>query len=80
MSDKVKAVEYVSEVRQVKTLSDHTTNVTLNFPEYCSAQAAWFLQHHGEIIKSISVLQGLTDGTNETERRSTSDPLGVDRG
>lgn len=80
MSDDIRAVEFIAEIRQVKTLSDHTVNVTLNLPEYCVAQAAWFMQHQGEMVKCVSVLQGLTDGTSETERRTTGDPLGVASG
>ena len=52
-----KAVEYVSEIRQVKTMADRTYNVTLNLPEYCKDQAAWFLKHVGEMAKGISELE-----------------------
>jgi hypothetical protein len=53
MSDTV-AVEFVAEIRQVKTMADHTVNVVLNLPEYCVKQAAWFMQHQGEMVKSVS--------------------------
>ena len=56
VSDDIKAVEFMAEIRQVKTLSDHTVNVTLNLPEYCVNQAAWFMQHQGGMVKSISQL------------------------
>ena len=65
MSDDTKAVEFMAEIRQVKTLSDHTVNVTLNLPEYCVAQAAWFMQHQGGIVKSVSEIEiktNLDDG------------------
>ena len=69
MTHEVKAVEFVAEVRQVKTMADHTVNLTLNLPEYCVKQAAWFMQHQGEMIKGVSIL---VDGTamddNESER------------
>lgn len=77
MVDEVKAVEFVAEVRQVKTMADHTVNVTLNLPEYCISQAAWFLSNQGNMIECISLLRGLTDGENETDRRTTGDPLGM---
>ncbi len=62
----VKAVEFVSEVRQVKTMADHTVNVTLNLPENCVQQAAWFMQHQGDMVKCVSVLEILTKLDNET--------------
>jgi hypothetical protein len=80
MTDEVKAVEFVAEIRQVKTMADHTVNVTYNFPEYCTAQAAWHMQHQGEMIKGISLLQSFTNGQEQraqTEQRATGDPLGV---
>lgn len=85
MVDEVKAVEFVAEIRQVKTMADHTVNVTLNLPEYCVQQAAWFMQNQGSMIKGVSLLQSLTDEqkTNDTEeidRRTTRNPLGVDSG
>lgn len=54
MADEVKAVEFVAEIRQVKTMADHTVNVTLNLPEYCIEQAAWFMQHQGEMVRIVS--------------------------
>lgn len=77
MSDDIKAVEYVAEIRQVKTMTDHTVNVTFNLPEHCATQSAWFLQHQGDMIQGVSVLQGLTDGPEQIEQRTAVDPLGV---
>lgn len=37
MSD-VKAVEFDAELRQIKSMADHSYNVTLNVPEYCLPQ------------------------------------------
>lgn len=59
MTDEIKAVEFVAEIRQVKTMADHTVNVTLNLPEYCVSQAAWFMQHTGDGVKSVSQLENL---------------------
>jgi hypothetical protein len=69
------AVEFVAEVRQVKTMADHTVNVTLNLPEYCVSQAAWFMQHQGDMVKSVSTLESLTilngdDGHTATEEET----------
>lgn len=35
---KIKAVEFEAELRQIKSMSDHSYNVTLNVPEYCLPQ------------------------------------------
>lgn len=56
MGDEIRAVEFVAEVRQVKTMADGTVNVTLNLPEYCKPQAAWFMQHQGEMAQSVTAL------------------------
>jgi len=84
--DEVHAIEFHAEVRQIKTMVDHSFNVTLNLPEYCRRQAAWFLGKHGKNLKLVaidedeSVLSGLANGTNETQQRTARNPLGVDSG
>jgi hypothetical protein len=75
VTDEVKAVEFVAEVRQVKTMADGTANVTLNLPEYCIDQAAWFLKHQGDMVKSVSQLENLTilngDDGNTADKEET---------
>jgi hypothetical protein len=51
-------------------MADHTVNVTLNLPEYCVQRAAWFMQHQGEIVKSVSVLDVLLNKENGTQKRA----------
>jgi hypothetical protein len=84
VTDEVKAVEFVAEIRQVKTMADHTVNVILNLPEYCGSQAAWFLMNQGNQIKSVSLLLALTNGQEQHEEqingRTAGNPLGVDSG
>jgi hypothetical protein len=70
MTDDVRAVEFVAEVRQVKTMADGTVNLTLNLPEYCKPQAAWFMQHQGEMVKSVSELEVLKNKENGTTKRA----------
>lgn len=43
----VRAVELRAEVRQVKTMADHTVNVTLNVPEDCTEQVKVLLDWLG---------------------------------
>ena len=71
MSDAIKAVEFVAAVRQVKTMADGTANVTLNLPEYCIDQAAWFMKHQGEMVKSVSEIESLTNFDDETTKEKT---------
>lgn len=66
------AVEFVAEIRQVKTMADHTVNVTLNLPEYCVAQAAWFMQHQGDMVKSISTIGVEIDDNGRIPNKSES--------
>lgn len=65
------AVEFVAEIRQVKTMADGTSNVILNVPEYCKHQSAWFLLHQREMVKSVSQLESLTKLDDETTQEET---------
>ena len=69
MSDDVKAVEFVAEIRQVKTMADHTANWVLNVPEYCVTQSAEVLKHHGWQVRGVIefVSQEILRNSNETE-------------
>lgn len=69
MSDEIRAVEFVAEVRRVMTLSDHTVNVTLNLPEYCVQQAAWFMQHQGAMVHGVMELND-DNGRKQNESKA----------
>jgi len=49
----VKAVEIRAEVRQVKTMVDHTITITLNLPEECLPQAQVLLGWVGDEVKAV---------------------------
>ena len=49
----IKAVEIRAEVRQIKTMADHTINVTLNLPEDCLEQAKILLGWQGNEVKAV---------------------------
>jgi hypothetical protein len=51
------AVEFEAEVKQVKTMMDHTINVTLCLPEYAVEQATWFLRNQGLLVGIVAVLK-----------------------
>ena len=38
MEDEIKAVEIDAEIRQIKSMADHTFSIVLNVPEYCLPQ------------------------------------------
>lgn len=56
MSDAI-AVKFIAEVRQTKTMADHTYNVTLNLPEMHGEEAAWFLKRQLEIVECVVVIK-----------------------
>ena len=47
------AVEFEAEIRQVKTMADGSTSITLNLPEYCKGQAQWFLAHVLDVGRGV---------------------------
>ena len=49
----VKAVEIRAEVRQVRTMADHTVNVIINLPEECLPQAQVLLGWVGDEVKAV---------------------------
>ena len=52
-------MQFEAEVRQVKTMSDRSTNVTLNLPEYQLREAQEFVALiHEMIIVDCSVIAG----------------------
>lgn len=51
--DKIRAVEIRAELRQVKTMADHTINITLNLPEDCLSQAKVLLGWVGNEVKAV---------------------------
>lgn len=70
------AVEFVAEIRQVKTMADHTVNVTLNLPEYCKGQAAWFMGNQGDMVRSVSRLEIKTKLDDETIQQAEEETEG----
>ena len=53
LAAQVKAVEFEAELRQVKSMSDHSYNVTLNVPEYCLPQVQELLGWLGDQTKVV---------------------------
>ena len=49
----IKAVEVRAEVRQIKTMADHTVNITLNIPEDCIEQIKVMMDWLGLEVKAV---------------------------
>jgi hypothetical protein len=49
----IKAVEIRAEVRQIKTMADHTVNITLNIPEDCIEQIKVMMDWLGLEIRAV---------------------------
>jgi hypothetical protein len=53
MMAKTKAIEVDAELRQIKSMVDHTYNLTLNIPEYCIDQIKPLMDKLGDTVKII---------------------------
>ena len=63
----IKAIEFVAEVRSIRTMVDGSVNVVLNIPEQCREQAKVLLDwHHLEVR---GVLEASTNGTTEHNKK-----------
>lgn len=51
MSSEIKAVEVRAEIRQIKTMADHTFNLVINLPEDCAEQVKSLLDWLGLDVK-----------------------------
>ena len=60
MSDEIRAVEIRAELRQVKTMADHTFNITLNIPEDCREQVKKMLDWLGMEVKAVVAVDDFT--------------------
>lgn len=49
----IKAVEIRAELRQIKSMADHTYNVVLNIPEDCLGQVQIMMGWLGDEITSV---------------------------
>lgn len=49
----IKAVEFEAELRQIRSMSDHTYNVVLNVPEYCLPQVKEMMGWLAEQVKVV---------------------------
>ena len=57
----VEAIEFECIIRQVKTMSDHSVNVTINLPEYQTDKAAQLMKHIDDFSKGALVFEKKTN-------------------
>jgi hypothetical protein len=63
------AVEFEAEVRQLKTMADHSVNLTLNVPEYCVEQVQTMLMWLGDAVQVVAVNKTKPDSRQLRDRR-----------
>jgi hypothetical protein len=51
------AIEASAEVRQIKTMSDFSVSVVLNFPEPFKQQAKKFIDWQGKMVRIVAVCE-----------------------
>jgi hypothetical protein len=65
----VKAVEVRAELRQIKTMVDHTYNITLNLPEDCTEQVKVLLDWLGLEIGAVLISPDSRIDNSDTRRK-----------
>lgn len=58
MTEKIKAVEFEAELRQVRTMADGSVNILLNLPEYCMPQVKVMMDWLKDEVKVFVVNDG----------------------
>jgi len=58
----IKAIEFIAEVRQVKTMADGSFTVYLNMPEMCLEQAKVLLGWHHLAVRGVLAVEKDEDG------------------
>ena len=51
--ERIRAVEVRAELRQIKSMADHTYNVTLNIPEDCIEQVKVMMDWLGDELRAV---------------------------
>ena len=62
-------MKFEAEVRQVKTMVDHSYNVTLNLPEYQTAEAQALLAMIGDMVTVAIQIAGINHDDRPTSKR-----------
>jgi hypothetical protein len=53
----IRAIEFEAEIRQVKTMADHSINVTINLPENCEEQALMLARWRLLLVRCVVELK-----------------------
>ncbi len=57
--NETRAIEFVAEVRQIRTMVDGSINVILNLPEHCREQVKVLLDWHHQEVHGILTVEDL---------------------
>ena len=58
----IKAIEFVAEVRSIRTMVDGSVNVVLNVPEHCREQAKVLLDWHQLEVRGVLEVKAKDEG------------------
>ena len=61
MEKETLGVEFVAEVRQIKSMADHTYNIVFNVPEYCLEQVQAMMGWLAGMVKVVVAFDGEID-------------------
>ena len=61
----IKAIEFVAEVRSIRTMVDGSVNVVLNVPEQCREQAKVLLDWHQLEVRGVLEVKKSEDGESD---------------
>lgn len=53
VKEEIRAVEFEAELRQIKSMADHSYNVTINVPEYCLPQVQKMMEWLAGMVKVV---------------------------
>ena len=62
MDNEIKAVEFIAEVRQIRTMVDGSVNLILNIPEPFREHAKKLIDWHNLQVRCLLELTNVVDG------------------
>ena len=54
--ENIEATKFTAEIRQIKSMADHTFNLVLNVPEYCLEQVQEIMGNLGDMVMVAMVV------------------------
>ena len=60
-AEPIEATKFTAEIRQIKSMADHTFNIVLNVPEYCLNQVQEIMGNLGDMVMVAMVVMDKED-------------------